>query len=151
MDVISVDDISSIFPRELAPEEVERASNLIVAALDLIDEEFLRRGRDFHTEVEESRLLQLTVRRVVREMVSEAVHVGQDVGRQSASSTTGPQSDSVTWSQGVGIHWGGVFMLPRWLADLGLVSSGSMYRFPAAKHYGDRPLRGAEFSERRWL
>lgn len=149
MDVVSVEDVAGIFPRELTDDEITRVGNLIDVALELVDEEFLRRRRDFYSEVEDSRLLQLTVKRVVREMVSEAVHVGQDVGRASVSSTTGPQSDSVTWSQGVGIHWGGVFMSARWLSDLGLVKGGSLYRFPPAKTYGDSPhVYGVEFAER---
>lgn len=156
MDFITVEDISAVFPRSLEPDEEHRAEGLIQAALDLIEEAFLRHGRDFHQEATDSRLMQLTVKRVVREMISEAIHVGENVGRQSASSTTGPQSDSVTWSQGVGIHWGGVYLTPQWLRDLGLMSqSPAGHSFPKAKRYADPAAyryggRGAEFSERRW-
>lgn len=151
MVLITVGDIAGIFPRELTSDEKLRAANLIDAAIELIDEEFLRRGRDLHTEIERSRLLQMTVKRVVREMISEAIHIGNSVGRASLSSTTGPQSDSVTFSQGVGIHWGGVFMLPKWLSDLGLVTGGSAHCFPPSKQYGDsRNVPGVEFAERWW-
>lgn len=155
MTVVVLSDITAIFPRPLDPDEETRAGNLIEAALDLIEEAFLRQGRDFHAEVRSSRLLQLTVKRVVREMISEAIHVGENVGRASASSTTGPQSDSVTWSQGIGIHWGGVHLTPQWLRDLGLTGASPVgFSFPRAKRYAEpvayrRFDGGAEFSERR--
>ncbi|WP_276652463.1 Gp19/Gp15/Gp42 family protein [Corynebacterium vitaeruminis] len=150
---ITVDDIAGIFPRPLEPDEITRAHNLIQAALDLIEEAFLRAGRDFYREVETSRLLQLTVKRVIVAMISEAVLVGENVGRASASSTTGQESDSITYSQGVGIHWGGVYLSPEWLRDLGLCETGGGgFSFPPAKSYREpaafRRSFGAEFSER---
>ena len=151
---ITVKDLAGIFPRSLENEERTRAENLIQAALDLIEEAFLRAGRDFYKEVENSRLLRLTVKRIVLAMVSEAVLVGEHVGRASASSTTGPQSDSITFSQGVGIHWGGVHLTDEWLRALGLgTGSGLGFVFPELKRYAEpvayRNSRfGAEFSER---
>lgn len=150
--LVTVDDVVGIFPRPLDDDERERAANLVDAALDLIEEAFLRRGRDFYAEADGDRLLGLTVKRVVREMVSEAVHVGDSVGKSSVSSTTGPQSDSITWSQGVGIRWGGVYLSDEWLRDLGLLESGTVFNFPRPNRYGGSAWpSGAEFSERpRW-
>lgn len=152
---VNVEDITNIFPRPLDEDEIQRAENLLIAATELIEEAFLRRGRDFHLEVMRSRLLALTYKRVVREMISEAIHVGDNVGRASASSTTGPQSDSITWSQGVPIHWGGVHLDDRWLKDLGLVKAGGTKgRFGRVEPYAGsdvsraRPT-GAWFAERR--
>lgn len=119
---VDVKDIEDIFPRPLDPDEIRRAENLLKIGGELIEEEFLRRKRDLFDELHENRLLMLTYRRVLREMVSEAVHIGENVGRASATSTTGPQSDSVTWSQGIGIHWGGVHLTEKQLKDLGLTS-----------------------------
>lgn len=154
MELIELPDITSLFPRPLETDETERAEGLIDAALELIEEAFLRRGRDFYREADDSRLLQLTVKRVVRGMISEAIHVGENVGRQSASSTTGPVSDSVTWSQGVGIHWDGVYLTDKWLRDLGLLGESTLgYSFPRSKRYAEpvayRNESAAEFSERR--
>jgi len=153
MIAIELSEITAIFPRALELDEIARAEALILAALDLIEEAFLRQGRAFYLEAETSRLLNLTAKRVVREMISEAIHIGDNVGRASASSTTGPQSDSVTWSQGVGIHWGGVHLNDRWLRELGLLAnSASDFHFPHAKRYADPAgylgYYGAEFSER---
>lgn len=154
MELIQLTDITDIFPRALDADEEARATKLIEAAAELIEEAFLRRGKDFYALVESDRLLQLTVKRIIREMIIEAVTIGDNVGRQSASSTTGPQSDSITWSQGVGIHWGGVHLLDEWLRDLGLgAGSGNLFSFPAAKRYAE-PVAyrgrsaGAEFAER---
>lgn len=153
MELIQLSDITDIFPRTLDAYEEARAQKLIEAAAELIEEAFLRRGKDFYALVESDRLLQLTVKRIVREMVIEAVTIGESVGRQSASSTTGQESDSVTWSQGVGIHWGGVHLLDEWLRDLGLGAGvGTRFSFPSPKRYAEpvayRGRGGAEFSER---
>ncbi|WP_232621822.1 Gp19/Gp15/Gp42 family protein [Corynebacterium glucuronolyticum] len=102
---ITVEDISSVFPRPLEEDEQERAEALIKQAVELIAFEFARRGRDLAEEVETTPWLQVAVLQAVRIMVSRAVLIGENVGRASASSTSGPQSDSITFSQGVGIHW----------------------------------------------
>lgn len=135
MVVVALSDITALFPRRLEIDEENRAVALIDAALELIEEAFLRMGRDFAVEVEASRLLQLSAKRVVREMISEAIHVGENVGRSSASSTTGPQSDSVTWSQGVGVHWGSVHMTDEWRAALGLSGGSSHISSSVPKRY----------------
>lgn len=132
---ITLDDITGIFPRPLDEAERTRAEKLIAAAEELLEEEFLRAGRDFRDEVLTDRLLQLSAKRVIRGMVSEAIHVGDNVGRSAASSTTGPQSDSVTWSQGVGIHWGSVYMTEDWRLALGLLGGSSRISSPRPKRY----------------
>lgn len=151
--VISVDDIVSIFPRPLVDEEQQRAHALIEQALELIALEFARRGRDFDYEVEASRWLPLAVKQAVRMMVTQAIIVGEDVGRASVSSTTGPQSDSVTWSQGIKIQWGGVGLTDDILALLGLGTGAvPLGRGGTVIPFGQRfPRRSrAEFSERGW-
>lgn len=115
---VSVKDLAAIFPRPLDVEEQSRAESLIAAADDRIREAFERRGRDLDGEVESTPWLARTYRRVVREMVSAAILIGDNVGRASASSTTGPQSDSVTWSQGIPISWGFIELTDSQEADL---------------------------------
>lgn len=136
--LLELEDFAALFPRPLELDEEARACALILAAEELIEEEFLRRGRVFHQELEGSRLLQLTVKRVLREMITSAITVGADVGAASVSSTTGPTSDSITYSQGVGIHWGGVYMTTQWLRDLGLADgTGYGHSFPTPKRYAE--------------
>lgn len=147
---ITVDDVAGVFPRSLLDEERARMQNLIEQSLELIELEFARRGRDFNREVTSSRLLQLAAKQAVRAMVSQAVLIGGNVGVASASSTTGPQSDSVTYSQGVGIHWGGVGLDDAILDLLGLGARAvPLGRGGRVIPFGHRwPAGGAEFSER---
>lgn len=147
---ITVDDVAGVFPRPLLDEERTRMATLIEQSLELIELEFAKRGRDFTHEVASSRLLQLAAKQAVRAMVSQAVLIGDNVGVSSASSTTGPQSDSVTYSQGVGIHWGGVGLDDAILDLLGLGERAvPLGRGGRVIPFGHRwSVGGAEFSER---
>ncbi|MGV3159855.1 Gp19/Gp15/Gp42 family protein [Corynebacterium sp. 32222D000AT] len=151
---ISVDDVADVFPRPLLDEERSRVEALIDQSYELIELEFARRGRDFQHEVAGSRWLQLAAKQAVRIMVSQAVLIGDNVGRSSVSSTTGPQSDSVSYSQGVGIHWGGVGIDEAILDLLGLGVEGlPLGRGGRVIPFGERSaFCGAEFSENsgRW-
>lgn len=151
-DFITLADVTGIFPRELLPEEEARAGKLIERSLALIELEFMRAGRSLESELLTRRDVQIAVRQAVTEMVSRAVLIGDNVGHSAASSTTGPQSDSVTFSQGIGIHWGGVGMDAAIRKLLGLVTAvlprgGGGVVIP----YGLEGPRGggSEFSERR--
>lgn len=147
---ISVDDLIGVFPRALTDEEKKRAEALIVQALTLIELEFARRGRDLPSELGSTSWLSLAVKHAVLIMVSQAVLVGENIGRASVSSTTGPQSDSISFSQGVGIHWGGVGITDEVLELLGLAfGSVPRGRGGVVVPFGQRRnLYGAEFSER---
>lgn len=153
MPTITLADIEKLFPRPLETDEQARAERLIERSLDLIDLEFMRHGRDLQSELATRRDVPIAVRQAVTEMVSRAIHIGESEGRASASSTTGPQSDSITFSQGIGIRWGGVGVDDAIRRLLGLVTSG----LPRGGGglvvpYGhEHPRRlGAEFSEWRW-
>lgn len=122
MEDITVEWVESTFPRPMTTDEKRRASSLIAAAEDRLLEEFERHGRDLPSELTRSRWLSRTTRRVMREMVAAAIHVGGNVGQRSASSATGPQSDSVTWNEGIPVTWGGVMLTSRHRRDLGLVA-----------------------------
>lgn len=153
IEFMELDDITGIFPRELLPDEKERATKLIERSLELIELEFMRAGRDLESELYARRDVQIAVRQAVTEMVSRAVLIGVNVGHASVTSTTGSESDSVTFSQGIGIHWGSVGMDAAIRKLLGLMTAvlprgGGGVVIP----YGlGSPRRGerAEFSERR--
>ena len=146
---INVDDVAAVVPRDLLDEERDRMRSLITQALELIDMEFARRGRNLEYELEGTPWMAVAVKQAVREMVGQAVIVGDNVGRSSVSSTTGPQSDSVSFSQGVAIHWGGVGLTDTILDLLGLLASGMPRgRGGVVIPFGHRfSLRSAEFSE----
>lgn len=153
MFAVSLVDIEKLFPRPLEEDEQLRAEGLIERSLELIDLEFMRRGRDLEVEMLARRDVPIAVRQAVTEMVSRAIHIGESEGRAAASSTTGPQSDSITFSQGIGIRWGGVGVDDSIRQLLGLVTGG----LPrggggVVVPYGrtsSRGALGAEFSERR--
>ena len=63
---ISVDDVADVFPRPLLDEERSRVGALIEQSYELIELEFARRGRDFQSEVADSRWLQLAAKQAVR-------------------------------------------------------------------------------------
>lgn len=148
-----LEQVEALFPRPLEPDETTRAEALVKQAHDLIDLEFMRRGRDLIVELAVRRDVQISVKQAIIEMVSRAVHVGESEGRASVTSTTGQESDSITWSQGIGIRWGGVGIDDSIRQLLGLVT-GALPRGGGGSviPYGhEGPRRGgAEFSERRW-
>ena len=99
---------------------------------------FLRAGRDFYAELETVPWLEAAARRVVLEMVSAATLVGTNTGMRSISSTTGPQSDSVTFSDVDSVSWGGVRLTDELLKLLGLWSRGARGRFPRPRRWPER-------------
>lgn len=118
VDMVALNDIVAVFPRPLEPEEAERAEALIEKADDRIREAFESRNRDLDAEVLSRPGLARTYRRVVHEMVNQAVLIGDNVGRASVNSTTGPQADAITWSQGVPIAWGFIELTDKQESDL---------------------------------
>lgn len=104
----------------LATVDEEQLATWIEDAISEIQIAFARRGRDFNQELETSSWLAPVARRVVRDMVAAVALVGSNVGMRSASSTTGPQADSVTYSDVDSVSWGGVRLTPAQLVDLGL-------------------------------
>ena len=154
MITITTNDVAGILPRTLTDDETTRMGNLIERAVELIDMEFGRRGRDLEAEIAAKPWLATAVKQAVLVMVSKAVLIGEDIGRASVSSTTGPQSDSISYSQGIGIQWGGVGIDDEILALLGLLAGGMpMGRggqvIPFVQRRSDHH-HGAEFAEGRW-
>lgn len=147
-----LEQVEALFPRPLEPDETTRAEALVQRAFDLIDLEFMRHGRSLDTELLVRRDVKISVGQAITEMVSRAILVGESEGRASVTSTTGQESDSITWSQGIGIRWGGVGLDDSIRQLLGLVTGG-LPRGGGGRvvPYGlERPRHGgAEFSERR--
>ncbi|MCF8712832.1 Gp19/Gp15/Gp42 family protein [Corynebacterium parakroppenstedtii] len=154
MITITTNDVAGILPRTLTDDETTRMGKLIERAVELIDMEFGRRGRDLEAEIAAKPWLATAVKQAVLVMVSKAVLIGEDIGRASVSSTTGPQSDSISYSQGIGIQWGGVGIDDEILALLGLLAGGMPRgRGGQVIPFGQRRRdhhHGAEFAEGRW-
>lgn len=136
---IKVSEIEARLPRPLAVDEKPRMEALIADALEYIETEYRRCGRVLDSELARTSWLEAVVRRVVREMVSAAVLVGPNVGMRSASSTTGPQSDSITFADVDSVGWGGVRLTDQQRLDLGLcMPGGARGKFPPPAYWPER-------------
>ena len=136
---IKVAEIEARLPRPMAADEKPRMEALIADALEYLEVEFQRCGRTLADALESTPWLESVVRRVVREMVSAAVLVGPNVGMRSASSTTGPQSDSITFADVDSVGWGGVRLTDQQRLDLGLcMPGGARGKFPPPAYWPER-------------
>nr|DAD68523.1 MAG TPA: head to tail adaptor [Siphoviridae sp. ct3CA7] len=125
----------------LDPEEHQRLELFLQDAEDYIRNEFLKRGRDFDAELVSVPWLRFSATRVIREMVAAAIMVGGNTGVRTLTSTTGPQSDSITFAQ-VGVSgYGGVTLTDEWRIELGLGSGGPRGRFPDPQPWPEEPAR----------
>lgn len=135
---IKVSEIEARLPRPLYESEKPRMEALIADALEYLEVEFQRCGRELDKELARIPWLEAVARRVIREMVSAAVLVGPNVGVRSASSATGQESDSITFADVDSVGWGGVRLTDNQRLDLGLcIPGGARGRFP-------RPVRWPE-------
>ncbi|MBK4146628.1 hypothetical protein GWO63_010215 [Corynebacterium macginleyi] len=132
--------VADRLPRELTDAETKRLQVLIDDAVELIDVAFMQAGRDFDAELVTVPWLESAARRAVLEMVSAATLVGGNAGMRSISSTTGPQSDSVTFADVDSVSWGGVRLTDDLLKLLGLWREGARGRFPRPRRWPERWL-----------
>ena len=126
--------VSSIelrLPRALDPSEVGRVAALTQDAYDLIETAFLETGRDVESEIQARPWLPKIIDRVVREMVSAAVLVGGNAGVRSVLSTTGSETDQVTFADVNAVSWGGVRLTDLQRRELGIpLTTRPRGRFP---------------------
>ena len=117
---ITPKDVTNSVP-SLAEEDPKNLQVWIDNAITEIEVAFARRDRDFYHELGTVKWLAPVARRVVRDMVSAVALVGPNAGVRSVSSTTGQESDSITYTDVDSVSWGGVKLTPQQLLDLGLV------------------------------
>lgn len=128
---ISSEYVAERLPQSLTGEEMKRLGVFIEDAIDLIEVEFMRCGRDFDQELESVPWLGSVARRVIREMASAAILVGPNAGVRSVSSTTGQESDSITYADVDSVSFGGVRLTDAQRAQLGLcMPGGARGHFP---------------------
>ncbi|MCH6197450.1 phage Gp19/Gp15/Gp42 family protein [Corynebacterium mastitidis] len=135
--LVDVEDFLARFPRPLSPEEEKRAAVLLDDAESLIRAEFARRGRSLDTEIR-SVWLGLIARRVIVEMVSTAILVGDQAGRKSGSVQAGQVSESWSYGDAGSAMWGVVRLTDDHLKDLGLAEARSRGSFPRAPRWPER-------------
>ena len=134
--LVTFKDVNARLDMPLEPAAQPRVDILIEDAETMIRTAFLKCGRDFDTAVAEVPWLADETRRVIREMVSAAILIGPNAGVRSVSSTTGPQSDSITYADVDSVSFGGVRLTDAQRLDLGLCfPGGARGRFPAAPRW----------------
>ena len=122
--LVSFEDVNARLDMPLEEAARPRVEVLIDDAVSILRTAFLKCGRDFDSELERVAWLADEVGRVVREMVSAAILIGPNAGVRSVSSTTGPQSDSITYADVDSVSFGGVRLTDAQRLDLGLCFPG---------------------------
>lgn len=139
--LVTFDDLASRLPVTLAADEAARVEILLDDAEEIVRDAFARVGRDFDAEVAATPWLRNAAKRVVRDMVAAAVLIGGNVGQSSVSSTTGAESDSVTYGSGVDglVGFGRLILTGAHREELGLLfQAGSRGGFPSEKRWPER-------------
>jgi hypothetical protein len=142
--LVELDDLAARLPVTLSPEDAERVTILLGDAEEIVRDAFARVGRDFDAEAAASPWLDHAAKRVIRDMVAAAVMIGGNVGQASASSTTGAESDSVTFgTDALGVvGFGRLILTAAHREELGLpVTALPSGRFPAPWRWPERRLR----------
>lgn len=125
------DEIIARLPRPLDELEQQRLGKLIEDAAAELVVAFSDAGRNLVAELAAEsvapKVLHYKAGWAIREMVSAAVLIGTNAGMRSVSSSTGPESDSVTFSDVESVSFGGVALTDRIRRRLGLPT-------------GDRPV-----------
>lgn len=141
MALVAAEDVVSRLDPRPDPSTHDRIEILISDAERKIRTAFLKSGRDFDAAMHAIPWLESEAEDVIREMVSAAIIIGPNAGVRTATSTTGPQSDSVTYADVGSVSFSGVRLTDDQRKALGLLGDGlPRGRFP-------RPWR---WPERRW-
>lgn len=136
MITVSPQDIADRLDVAFAGNVETRVSLLIDDAVELIHTAFLKAGRDLEADLGRIVWLPAEARRVVREMVSAAIIVGPNAGVRSVSSTTGQESDTITYADVNAVSFGGVLLTDAMREALGLPMGGlPRGSFPPAPHW----------------
>jgi len=123
-------DVAARLPDLGTPIEVGKLEVLIADAIELIELEFWRHGRDFSHSVENDPMLAKAAKRVVYEMVVSFVTAIGRKGLRAVSSSTGGISDSWTFATGEQTGWASALLTDELKAQLGLYSGLPRGNFP---------------------
>lgn len=124
MALVTIDDVVTRLDPQPPPETHQRIHLLISDAERKIHTAFLKASRDFDTELISVPWLRPEAEDVIREMVAAAVIIGPNAGVRSASSTTGPQSDSIIYADVDSVSFSGVKLTEAQKQQLGLPGEG---------------------------
>lgn len=141
MALVNVTDVVSRLDPQPDQSSYDRIDVLIEDAERLIRTAFAKSFRDFDAELLTVPWLGDEAKSVIREMVSAAIIIGPNAGVRSASSTTGPQSDSVTYADVGSVSFSGVKLTTAQKESLGLmVGPYPRGSFPPPRRWPERRL-----------
>lgn len=143
MALITPEDVVARLDPQPDVDSYPRIEILIEDAERKIRTAFAKAGRPFDAALEVVPWLRDEAKDVIREMVSAAIIIGPNAGIRSATSTTGPQSDSVTYADVDSVSFGGVRLTDAQREALGLPMGGMPRgRFPRARQWPEVIHRG---------
>lgn len=139
MTLVTVTDVVIRLDPQPPPDSYPRIEVLLEDAEELIRVAFLRAGQNLDGALEMVEWMVFEVRRVIREMVSAAIIVGPNAGVRTATSTTGQESDSITYADVDSVSFGGVRLTDSQRRCLGLPAEGMpVGNFPPAWVWPER-------------
>lgn len=145
MSLVEIDEVTDRLPETVLPlsaHDETRVTRFLEDAEEIIRDAFIRAGRDLDDEYIIAPWLKRAVVRTVREMVSASLIIGPHVGLQSASSTTGPQSDSASYRDTPMVSFSGPKLTNDLRGDLGLpITVSSRWNFPKPRRWPERRIR----------
>lgn len=143
MALVTVADVVARLDPRPGEETYPRIEILIDDAERKIRTAFLKANRDFDAALIAVPWLRDEAVDVIREMVSAAIIIGPNAGIRTVSSTTGSESDSVTYADVDSVSFGGIRLTDAQREALGLPSGGlPRGRFPRARRWPEVIHRG---------
>lgn len=142
--LVTLTDLAARLPVDLTESQSTQVETLLGDAEWKVRDAFTRAGRDFDHEAETKPWLERSAQEVIRDMVAAAVIIGGNVGQASASSTTGAESDSITYgTDALGVvGFGRLILTAAHREELGLpTSTGNRGRFPRPSRWPEREAR----------
>lgn len=135
--LVTADDVIKRLPGSVKPlsqDDEARVATLVEDAEFLIRDEFAAAYRDFDNEMRLPHRAR-TAARVIRQMVAAAIIIGPHAGVRSVTSTTGPSSDSITFSDPPPISFDGVYLTDeqRRLLGLDVAAGAGAFHYPLSK------------------
>lgn len=143
MDLVTVQDVVERLDPRPPTETNGRIEVLIGDAERVIRRAFLKQGADLDQKMAEVPWLQDEVEDVIREMVSAAIIIGPNAGVRSVASSTGQESDQITYADVDSVRYSGVRLTDQMKSDLGLnIGALPRGRFPRGVRWPEVVRRG---------
>lgn len=143
MALVTVEDVVARLDPQPDPSTHDRIGILIDDAEDKVRRAFLKAGRDFDASLMSVPWLEGEAEDVIREMVSAAIIIGPNAGIRTVASSTGQESDTITYADVDAVSFGGVRLTDSQREALGLPMGGlPRGRFPRARQWPEVIHRG---------